>query len=72
MMWCSEGLVESGLPLTLFVAWVFANNTNNAFPADNPAGFTKFFYGRSDFHIGKRRKDWPWKAVWRFYGALKL
>jgi len=32
------------------MTWVFANNTHDTFPADNPAGITKFLNRGSDFH----------------------
>jgi hypothetical protein len=36
-------LREYGLTLALFMTGVFANDTHDTFPADNPAGFAKFF-----------------------------
>jgi hypothetical protein len=41
--------------LTLFMARVFADDANHTLPANDAAGFTKFFYGRTDFH-GKTRR----------------
>jgi hypothetical protein len=41
------------LTLALLVARIFANDAHNALPADNPAGFTQFLDGGSDFHSKK-------------------
>jgi hypothetical protein len=41
------------LALPLLVAGIFTDHPHHAFTADNAAGFTKFFDGRSYFH-GKR------------------
>ena len=41
-----KGLVA----LTLFVPRILANNAHNSLPADDPAGFTELFDGRTNFH----------------------
>ena len=38
------------LTLTLLVAWVFADNTNDSFAADNAAKFAKGFNRGADSH----------------------
>jgi hypothetical protein len=40
--------------LALLVAGILANDAHDSLPADDPAGFTEFFDGRTDFH-GKGR-----------------
>lgn len=44
--------LKKGLTLTLFVAWIFADNTDNTFAADNTAKFTEGFNGGTDAHTG--------------------
>ena len=41
-------MLESAL--ALLVARVLANNADDTLPADDPAGFTQLFDGRTDFH----------------------
>jgi len=41
---------KSGSTLTLFVAWVFTDNTDNAFAADHAAKFAEGFNGGTDAH----------------------
>jgi hypothetical protein len=44
--------LKKGLTLTLFMAWIFADNTDNTFAADNTAKFAERFNGGTDAHTG--------------------
>jgi hypothetical protein len=41
----------------LFVARVFANDADDAVPADDPAGFAELFDGRAYFHGETKREE---------------
>ncbi len=45
-------LKKGGSALTLFVTWIFADNTDNTFAADNTAKFAERFNGGTDAHTG--------------------
>ena len=49
------GMRENLVALALLVARVLANDAHHTLPADDPAGITQFFDGRTDFH-GKEKE----------------
>jgi hypothetical protein len=47
------GLGAGGLSLSLFVAWIFADDAHDAFAPHDATGFAESFDGRFDFHLGR-------------------